>query len=160
TSAVLITNSNTKTVTIDAGTPAGNLTIASLNISAASGFTNTLLLSDADTNNPLLLLNSLTLNAGAAVRVTNSALTVDPSVPFIHLDGEFVLDSGLITFGDLTSTTKVGQVTSGVLTVNAGSVSAGRLKVGADTPGVTGAIKMSGGLLDISSQFSIGRDPG
>ena len=160
TSAVLITNANTKTVTIDAGTSAGNLTIASLEISAPAGFTNFLFLSDVDTNTPLWLLNGLTVTTGGVVRVTNSALTVDPSVPFIHLDGGFVLDSGLVTFGDLTSTTKVGQVTSGVLTVNGGSVYMGRLKVGADTVGATGLVNMTGGSLYVASEFSVGRDPG
>src|SRR5215831_5314455 len=43
TSAVLITNANTKTVTIDGNTPSGDLTVASLKISGPSGSTNTLL---------------------------------------------------------------------------------------------------------------------
>ena len=160
TSAAVITNANTKTVTIDATTPLDNLTIASLAISAPSGFTNSLLLTDIGTNNPLLLLNGLISSNGGLVRVTNSALTVDPSVSFIRLDGRFVLDSGLVAFGGLSSTTKVGQVTSGVLTINSGSVSAGRLKVGADTAGANGVITMAGGSLDIASEFSVGRDLG
>src|SRR5260370_30341835 len=42
-STVLITNVNTKIVTIDAATPVANLTIASLKISAPAGSTNTLM---------------------------------------------------------------------------------------------------------------------
>src|SRR5258708_39868025 len=66
TSAVLITNANTKTVTIDAATPAVNLTIASLKLYAPARSTNTLLVSNAGTNNPLVLLNGLTTSAGGA----------------------------------------------------------------------------------------------
>src|SRR6266404_4655291 len=50
TSTVLITNANTKTITIDAASPATNLTIASLKIYAPAGSTNLLLLSNAGTN--------------------------------------------------------------------------------------------------------------
>src|SRR5260370_21716820 len=52
-SVVYITNANTKTVTIDATTPATNLTITTLKLWAPPGFTNTLLLNGAGTNTPL-----------------------------------------------------------------------------------------------------------
>src|SRR5258708_11090223 len=92
TSAVIISNANSKTVTINALTPAANLTVASLRISAPAGSTNTLLLSNAGTNNPLLMLNGLTMSAGGAIHVTNSAVAVDPGVSFIDIDGAVTLD--------------------------------------------------------------------
>src|SRR5260370_15282437 len=74
TSFIQITNANTKTVTIDAATPAATLTVQMLTISAPPGATNTLLLSDAGTNNPFVFQTGLQLDDGAAFRITNSAL--------------------------------------------------------------------------------------
>jgi T5SS/PEP-CTERM-associated repeat protein len=160
TSSVIISNANTKTVTIDAATPAANLTIASLKLSAPGGSTNTLLLSNAGTNNPLYLFNGLTMSPGGAMHITNSAVTVDNSVNFIDIDGSVTMDGGLITFGDITSTTKVGVASSGIFTINSGSVSTGRLKVGADLTNALGVLKLNGGGLEVSLEFSAGHSLG
>jgi T5SS/PEP-CTERM-associated repeat protein len=160
TSTVMVTNNLSKTVTIDSAVAALNLTIASLNVYAPTGSINTLLLNNGDTNNPLFMFNSLRVDPGGVVEVTNSALAVDIGPKFIHVNGELRIDSGIITLGDATSTTKVANATSGTLTINSGAVSAGVLKVGADVPGATGFMNMSGGSLDVSSLFSIGHDVG
>src|SRR5438093_1382787 len=47
---ILITNAISKTVTVDAATPATNLTIQTLTLSAPAGATNTLALVDLTTN--------------------------------------------------------------------------------------------------------------
>ena len=47
-----ITSANTKTVTVDAATPAANLTVLKLTVSAPSGSTNTLALFDLGGANP------------------------------------------------------------------------------------------------------------
>jgi T5SS/PEP-CTERM-associated repeat protein len=159
-SVVMITNDLTKTVTIDSSVAAANLTIASLNVYAPTGSINTLLVSNGDTNNPLFVFNSVRVDPGGVVEVTNSALGVDIGPKFIHVNGELKLDSGIITLGDASSTTKVANATSGTLTVESGAVSAGALKIGADAPGATGFMNMSGGSLDVSSLFSIGHDVG
>src|SRR5207249_8638443 len=62
-----IINPNTKVVTVDASTPAANLTIYKLQVSAPVGFTNTLQLTDLTTNNPLTLLSTLTMSQGGAL---------------------------------------------------------------------------------------------
>jgi T5SS/PEP-CTERM-associated repeat protein len=157
TSFIRITNDNTKTVTIDALTPSTNLTVQSLTLSAPPGATNTLLLSDVGTNNPLTFQTGLELQDGAALRVTNSGILLQLTNDHVNIDGSVTLDSGFIDFGDTTVTTRVGRATSGVLYINSGTVSAGALTVGGLTNS-TGAVNMTGGLLSISSLLSIGRN--
>ena len=154
-----ITNAGTKTVTIDAATPAASLTVQMLTMSAPPGQTNTLLLSDAGTNSPLDFQTGLQLDDGAAIRITNSALVVE--IPIFHadLDGILTLDSGWLTFSDNTSTARVGRATSGRLIINGGTVQAGTMTVGGLTNS-QGMVSMAGGSLDLSSLFSIGRNPG
>src|ERR1041384_2472745 len=72
---ILITNANTKVVTIDATTPLLNLTIQRLAISAPSGSTNTLALANVGTNLPLQLSSGLTVDSGGVLSMTNSALS-------------------------------------------------------------------------------------
>ena len=72
---ILITNANAKTVTIDAATPATNLTIQTLTLSAPAGATNTLALVDLTTNLALQLSGVLKVDGGGVLTVTNSALT-------------------------------------------------------------------------------------
>ena len=168
TSAVLITNVNSKTVTIDASTPAANLTIASLLLSAPPGSTNLLWLNSAGTNNPLLMFNGFSLTNGGALSMTDSAVAVDPSVLFVHIDGSMTVDSGLVTFGDVApadtnntpTTTKIGDGPNltGTLVINGGTLQAGELKVGADVPGAQGLMNMSGGAFYISSMMTVGHD--
>src|SRR5713226_9633835 len=154
-----MTNAGTKTVTIDAATPAATLTVQMLTMSALPGETNTLLLSDAGTNNPLVFQTGLQLDDGAAIRITNSALAVE--IPFFHtdLDGSLTLDSGLLTFSDNTSTARVGRATSGRLIINGGAVQAGTMTVGGLTNS-QGLVTMNGGSLNVSSLLSIARNAG
>src|SRR6266550_4111124 len=72
---ILITNASTKTVTIDAGTLSTNLSIQKLTVSAPSGSTNTLALVDVTTNLPLQLSNTVTVDRGGVLTLTNSGLS-------------------------------------------------------------------------------------
>src|SRR5262249_10517705 len=132
TSTVMITNNLTKAVSIDSTVSAANLTIAGLNVYASTGSINTLLVNNGDTNNPLFVFNSVRVDTGGVVEVTNSALAVDIGPKFIHVNGELKVDSGIVILGDSTSTTKVANASSGTLTIKSGAVSAGVLKIGAD----------------------------
>ncbi|HEX4644550.1 MAG TPA: hypothetical protein VH598_02985, partial [Verrucomicrobiae bacterium] len=156
-SVVYITNANTKTVTIDATTPAANLTIATLKLGAPPGATNLLLLSGAGTNNPLVCQVVLALADGAALRVTNSALFADIINSAVDIDGNMTLDDGWITFGDTTVTARVGRATSGQLTINSGTVTAGALTVGG-LMNSSGVLNLNGGTLNIATLFSVGRN--
>jgi hypothetical protein len=159
TSFLQITNDNSKTVTIDALTPATELTVQMLTINAPPGVTNTLWLNNIGTNNPLVFQTGLELDEGAAIHITNSALEVQLMNDHVNIDGDITLDGGFIDFGDTTVTARVGRATSGRLTINSGLVSAGTMTVGGLTNS-TGAVNMNGGQLNILALLSLGRNPG
>jgi fibronectin-binding autotransporter adhesin len=157
TSFIRITNDNSKTVTIDALTPATELTVQMLTLNAPPGATNTLLLTDVGTNNPLVFQTGLELQDGAALRITNSALAVQLTNDHVNIDGSLTLDSGLIDFGDLSVTTRVGRATSGLLAINSGLMSAGTMTVGGLTNS-TGNVHINGGTLNVAGSLSVGRN--
>lgn len=158
TSFISITNANTKTVTIDALAPATNLTVQMLTLNAPAGATNTLLLNNAGTNNPFILQFGLTMQSGAALHLTNSAMLLQLINDHVDIDGQLTLDGGLIDFGDVTVTARVGRVTSGVFTINAGQVSVGTVLVGGLTNS-SGVLNLNGGALNVGALLSIGRNP-
>ena len=157
TSFIEITNDNTKTVTIDATTAATSLTVQKLTLSAPPGATNFLLLSSVDTNTPLTFQTGLELMDGAVFRITNSAMLLQLTNDHVNMDGNLTLDSGWIDFGDVTVTARVGRVTSGVLTLNSGTVWVGTMTVGGLTNS-TGAVYQNGGTLNVEALLSIGRN--
>jgi len=154
----LITNAATKTVTIDALTPATNLSLQRLTLSAPAGSTNTLELVDLTTNQPLSLSSSLTVGSRAVLRVTNSAITISGFSGGI-LDvtaGTVILDTGQI---DCRSTTaaKLGglNAATGSLLQNGGFLLLSQIQIGA-LSGAQGILTLSNGTVDASSIFSIG----
>ncbi len=157
TSFIQITNDVTKTVTLDAATPAATLTVQKLTLSAPPGVTNTVLLSNLGDANPLVFQTGLELLDGAAIRITNSVLQTLLTNDHVNLDGSVTLDSGLIDFGDVTVTARVGRVTAGIFTINGGTVSAGAMTVGGLTNS-SGNLIMNGGVLNVASFFSAGRN--
>jgi len=159
TSFVEIFTNNGVTVTIDALTPAANLTIQSLKIGAPPGATNTVVLSSVGTNNPVVLQTGLQLMDGAALLITNSGVLLQLTNDHVDIDGSFVLDSGWIDFGDTTVTSRVGRVTSGTFTINSGLVSAGAMTVGG-LANSSGVLNLNGGTLNVATLFSVGRNPG
>ena len=92
TSFIQITNDSTKVVTIDAATPASNLTVQRLSISAPNAATNTLLVADLGAGNPLRLQDTLTILAGGALphqtTVTEQYLLDLEREAFLKLCGE------------------------------------------------------------------------
>jgi T5SS/PEP-CTERM-associated repeat protein len=157
TAFIRITNDLTKTVTINALTPATNLTVQVLTLTAPPGATNTLLLTDAGTNNPLVFQTGLELEDGAALHITNSALMVQLTNDHVNIDGSMTLDSGFIDFGDISVTTRVGRATSGVLTINGGLMAVGIMTIGGLTNSSGNAI-MNGGTLLVRGLLSVGRN--
>jgi T5SS/PEP-CTERM-associated repeat protein len=157
TSFIRITNDNTKTITIDATAASTNLTVQKLTLSAPPGATNTLLLSNTGTNNPLIFQTGLELTDGAAIRITNSALVTQLTNDHVNIDGSLTLDSGFIDFGDVTVTSRVGRATSGVLILNSGTISAGTMTVGGLTNS-TGTVYQNGGTLTVGGLLSVGRN--
>jgi T5SS/PEP-CTERM-associated repeat protein len=166
--STLITNANTKTVTIDAFTLSTNLTINSLTISGSATTTNTLLLQDAGTNNPLTLVSSeLKLAQGGALIITNSSLVLTGSFSqgLNLLAGDIVLHSGSIRIVEdpavtnITVLARIGRTNAASLTINGGTMEAGTLRLG-ETPFVQfasqGTVRITGGLVSLSSELSVG----
>jgi hypothetical protein len=127
----LITNANTKTVTIDPTTTLSNslnqcLSINNLIISAPAGTANTLQLANPGTSIPLKIFNALTLNSGGAILVTNFALQV----------------SGL---------TSVGATGSGTLTLQGGTVTISSNLVLGTSAGATGTLWVTGGAFNMTN---------
>src|SRR5437660_325120 len=102
---ILITNASTKTVTVDAATPAANLAIQRLTISAPVGSANTLALADVGTNRPLQLSLGLTVDGGGALTLTNSALNAaGVSVNrggALNATNSIILESGVLSTFDI-----------------------------------------------------------
>lgn len=167
--STVINNANTKTVTIDPSTPAANLVINSLTVAGSGGTgTNTLLLSNLGTNNPLTLINGseLKLTQGGALVVSNSSLVVTGSFGqgFNLYAGTATLESGslrVVEDPDTTNITvlvRVGRTNAAGLTLRGGVMEAGTVLVG-ETPfsqySSQGTVRIEGGLLSLSSELSI-----
>jgi len=159
TSFIRITNDLSKTIAVDGTTPATNLTVQWLSLTAPPGATNTLLLSSLGLSNPLVFQTGLELLDGSMLRITNSALQTLLTNDHVNMDGTVILDSGLIDFGDTTVTARVGRVTSGTFIINGGAVSAGTMTVGGLTNS-SGFLNVNGGALNVAELLSVGRNPG
>ncbi len=107
---IWITNSTTKSVTIDSTTAAspGAMTVTNLTIFAPSGSVNTLLLSNAnDGGNPLRIVKTLNIGTNAALSVTNSTMVVG-GLSF-YVDGTARLEAGaVLSATGVTATAYVG----------------------------------------------------
>src|SRR5215831_9874612 len=154
-SSILITNHNSKTVSIDAGTPSINLSIQKLTISAPSDSTNTLALVDVTTNQ-LQLLGGLTVDHGGALALTNSLMKQTGFATFDVVNGSVWLDSGAIDCSAITAV-RLGRTNNGTgtLTVNNGTFLASQLEIGTTTA-ARGALVISGGEVNASSPVTVG----
>jgi hypothetical protein len=145
-SADLITNANTKTVTIDATTTntPSTLTISNLTVSGVGGGINTLQLTNTGTATPLHVFNTMTISSGGMLVVSNSVAVVDNvsgngTLGFYNGTGLYVGNSGL-----------------GTLTVNGGTVTIfGTTTLGLNS-GSTGTVWLTGG--QFSGGVTIGQN--
>jgi len=176
-SLILISNANSKTVTIDAGTPSQNLSIQKATISAPSGSTNTLAMVNVTTNFPLQLSSTLTLDQGGVLTLTNSelssvgltidrggALNITNSVlletgaltTFDVINGSLWLESGQLDLSSIQAL-RLGRTNNGLgsLTINGGSAQVSQLAVGS-TSASSGALTVGGGVLNASSIVTVG----
>ncbi len=152
---IFITNTVSKTVTINSSTPSINRTIKDLTLAAPNGFTNTLQLTNAGTVTPLRIVKNFIITNGGRLLITNSVLSADgvaggPEDGNSYIDGSVTVLAG----GSMTTTntpdmndgtlTVVGNASSGSLTVQGGRVLANTLYMGLE-PGSRGTFTMSGG---------------
>src|SRR5206468_7572967 len=124
-------------------------------LGAPSGFTNTLLLMDLTTNVPLRAVNSLILNRGSALQITNSAVEGDNV--FDVAGGTLTLDDGWINCTNIT--VRVGRTNStvGTLKLNGGLMQTFKLSVGSavNSLGAQGVVAVAGGTLNALSLVSL-----
>lgn len=151
--ALLITNANSKTITIDATTAASNsangcLAIGGLTILSPNGSTNTLNMVNAGFASPLHVLNSLTITNGSAMSITNSALQVDGDM---RVDGRFTMQPDTQVVMSNTSM-YVGSVATGQVTMSGGAMNVRTLVVASNLFSV-GTFTMTGGSLLYSNMF-------
>ncbi len=148
---VNIVNAGSKTVTIDAGTPAGNLTITNLAVySTAFGATNTLYLSG--NSSALNVLGTLTLGSGAGQA---GALVMDNGGQLVATNNPIYV--GITGIGNMTVSN--GQWLANAVTVGNSAGSSGTLNIFGGTniwtgnspignnAGATGVVNVTGGQL-------------
>jgi len=160
---ILVTNVGSKTVTIDGTTVSnfsGTLTISNLTVSAASGATNTLLLTTGGSPTPLHVSQGISIGPGGLMDVENSSLQVDELLQRgFNIDGTLLFQNG----GKITLSSKefggqiaVGNVATGQMTVAAGTVAASTMNVG-NVAGSQGTLTISGVATVRCSSVSIGQ---
>jgi hypothetical protein len=158
--ADLITNATSITVTNDA-TTAGSfpdtMVISNLTVSAPSGSTNTLVLSNIGTNTPLIVHNSVMIGPGAVLLMTNSLLSLDGAT-----DGAFSLDSIAILYDcvlllNTNVAMTVGTVGNGTLLAAGGSNTlSGDIYVGYSTNSIGSVLLAAGQLVMSNGNVAIG----
>lgn len=176
-SAELITNATSKTVTIDASTPIGTLTISNLAIAGAAGTANTLQVTNAPVS-ALNIVNSLNISDGGALLVTNGMMLVGGTGSgSVSNSGTLTLIAGTTTFlsaldiggsagttgtvwvsgGQLLATnnrTYVANAGVGLMTVSNGAWLAGAVVVGY-APGSSGTLTLIGGTNQFTGSMGI-----
>ncbi len=154
-SAILITNSATKTITINQTTPTGNLTISNLTIRGIGASTNTLfLLNTVTAGRRLDIIGRLNVLTNAALTVSNSTLQVDSVLgeDFV-IDGAVLLDGGSINNSSSGGLTIIGQNGRGNLTLKNGTILSHELHLGAPS---VGTLTLAGGSLTNNDLFIAG----
>lgn len=149
-SANLITNATSKTVTIDAATTVGTLTISNLVISGPAGTVNALQLTNAPSST-LHILNSLVMANGGVLTISNSTVRVDASSGTLSvLDGSVFLQSGSLVVTN--SATWISQFDSGSLTISNGTAQFGIFYLG--VLGGAGTLTVAGGTNQLFSSLN------
>ncbi|NQU09717.1 M6 family metalloprotease domain-containing protein, partial [bacterium] len=151
---LMITNANTKSVTVDAATlgAPGTMTISNLSLWALAGETNTLALADFGTNTPLRVAHSCTVSNGGSLLITNAALEVIGSTEAgsrFRFDGRVQIRAdGVLNSPNISVV--VGDVTPGDLEINGGALLTHDLRVG-ESGLAQGAVRLNGGTLTAST---------
>jgi hypothetical protein len=154
-----------RTIQIDSTTAGASMAVSNLTIKGVgTGFTgshNTLLLSNAGTNTPLVIQDSLTISANGAVNITNSALTVYNN---LFIDGAFIFNTGFILTDILScnflfcfpvgASTFIGHNGAGSFTMIDGRWDSGPVQVG--SLAAQGTLTVSGGSVTMKLSISSG----
>ncbi len=160
--ALLITNAVSKFVSADndtADTFPNTLTVSNLTVSAPVGSTNTLDLFAVDggvSPTPLRLINSLTIGPRGVAWVDDSTLQVDGlSGGGFSVDGSVSLFTGSAKVIATTATTRIGDNSTGLMTVSAGTVLARDVIIG-NNVGSGGTLSVGGGKVTVGTNLRLG----
>ncbi|NOS69504.1 MAG: hypothetical protein HOP33_06185 [Verrucomicrobia bacterium] len=169
-----IANAATKTITIDASTPAANLSIRSMTISAPAGATNTLRIINAAatfatskallvTNRGVLSISNSTISAGSDFDIAGGSLVVDSGSLTCAANcdlqsGSMIVNGGTVTATAGTTGIRMGRFAgaNATFTLTGGAVNATRLTLGSVT-GTSSTLNIAGGALNLLSDFSAGQ---
>ena len=120
---VYITNTGSKTVSIDATTAtfSNTMTVTNLTLTAPGGATNALALSNIPANSPLHVVANLSILPGGILTINSSTLTVDngiipittPNGSEVELDGVVNVNSGFLNTSNAMYTTIGGGIFGG-----------------------------------------------
>lgn len=147
---VLVTNANSKTVTVDAvttNTP-GTMTISNLTVSAPIGSTNTLFLNHAGPM-PLLVISNLVVGNNGTVIVDQSVLQAADTLLVGNIGGNSALtitNSGAVSVTNAPGNAGL-EVRSGTLSFNGGTVTVNQLVL---TNGANSVFTFNAGTLATS----------
>lgn len=149
----VISNTGTKTVTIDSPTAATNLSLRGLVVSAPAGFTNTLEL--VSLSSPLNTSRPVAINSGGVLRVFDSTLALQNT--FDVNAGTLTVDSGLVDTSTNFIDVRVGRVSgaTGTVNLNGGTLQCNGFRLG-EFANAQGVCTLNGGTLLASSVVSVG----
>jgi T5SS/PEP-CTERM-associated repeat protein len=149
----VVSNAGTKTVTIDAATPAANLEVRGLVVSAPAGFTNILLLDSL----PSAMTSSRTVSIerGGVLEISNSTFTAQST--FDVTSGSLVMDSGLLDTSDFQVGIRIGRANgaTGTVILNGGTIKCFGFRLG-ELNGSSGACTIQGGTIWSTSVLDLG----
>jgi len=144
-SAILITNANSKTVTIDSNTAANfpaTMSVSNLTISAPGVSTNTLSVVNTGSIAPLHVLSSCIISNGGAMTFSNATLQVDGrSSGVADFEGPVTLSGGALITSN-TAATYIGNVRQGSLSLSNTALASGYTVVGGFSPGAQGTFSL------------------
>jgi len=152
---ISIANPGTKTVMIDALTPAGNLSVRGLVVSAPDGTTNTLTLINLPSGTPFSSSRAVSIDSGGILEITNSIFI--PQSSFDISAGTLQMDAGVLDTTQNSVDIRVGRANgaSGVVLLNGGTIKCFGFRLG-ELSGSQGTCIINGGTLLSSSVVDVG----
>jgi len=123
------------------------MTISNLTVSAPSGSTNTLSVSDIGTALPLTILNTLSVSNGGVLLISNSAVSVSGITNGnFDLGGSLQLQNGSLSVSNVLACGQGPGATGSLAVVNGTGSFSGTLCVGLDTNAMGGVLLTNGQL--------------
>jgi hypothetical protein len=160
-SAILITNANSKTITIDSNTAAnfpGTMSVSNLTIGAPGASINTLSLANVGTLTPLDVVRSCIVSNGGAMTFNNSILQVNGlSNGVASFDGPVTFNGGSLITSN-AQVTYIGNSGQGSLALSNATFESGHLVVGGSSPGAQGTFSLANTTANLNALMEVAND--